>query len=178
MRISPEPTPYDVIIVLGAAQRDDGRPGPAMQRRVTEAVRQLRAGAAPLVLFSGGLTRATVPECESMAELARALGVDDSQILCEDRSSRTLENADYCADLLAQRDLRRCLLVTDGFHMARALMTFRAFGVRVEPAPVTAPWTVYTLASYLREAAARRLYPKRIETHLKRKAEASHARDR
>ena len=148
-----------------------------MQRRVTEAVRQLHAGAAPLLLFSGGITRSSLPECESMAALAREQGVDDSQILCEDRSSRTLENADYCADFLLQRNLKRCLLVTDRFHMARALMTFRAFGVAVEPAPAAAPWTVYTLASYLRELVARRVYPRRIENHLTRKAKASHARD-
>lgn len=162
----------------GAAQRADGLPGPALRRRVTEAVRQLQAGAAPLVLFSGGITRAAVPECETMARLARELGVDDSQILCEDRSRRTLDNADYCADLLAQRNLRRCLLVTDRFHMPRALMTFRAFGVQVEPAPVAAPWTVYTLLSYLRERVARWVYPRRIETRLNRKARARHARDR
>ena len=169
-----EHTPYDVIIVLGAAQRDDGRPGPAMERRVKYGVDRLQKGLAPWLLLSGGATTSNTAECVTMAAMAADLGVDATQILQENQSTRTLENAAYCARVLRQRQMLRCLLVTDRFHMPRAIMTFRAFGVEVEPAPVIAPWSFYTVASYLRERVARHVYPKRIKAYLEQFPESDH----
>jgi hypothetical protein len=48
----------DAIVVLGAAQYD-GRPSPVLRARLDEALIAYRAGAAPLVVVSGGGSRAT-----------------------------------------------------------------------------------------------------------------------
>ena len=46
--------PADVIVVLGAAPLPDGRPGPAMVRRVERGVELYREGRAPWLLMTGG----------------------------------------------------------------------------------------------------------------------------
>lgn len=173
---STDPAPFDVIIVLGAAQREDGSPGPAMDRRVRHAVTCLKIGLGNYLMFSGGITKSSVSECETMVSLASELGVQSNRIIPENQSSRTLENAAFCAKILREKNLSRCLLVTDGFHMPRALMTFRAFGVDVEPCPVSAPKTVYTLVSYLRERVARWVYPRRIKKYLEEFPEMTNER--
>lgn len=161
----------EVIIVLGAAQKKNGQPGPAMQRRVAHAARLMKADPSPTLLLSGGCTVSEIAEAETMKRLALSLQVPETRIICEPRSRTTLENAANCADLLRGNRLASCLLVTDSFHMPRALMTFRAFGIEVQPEPVTARWTAATIISYLRELAARLVYPVRIRKYLNSRAE-------
>ena len=119
---------FDAIVVLGAAVRPGGAPSPALVRRVGRAVRLFRAGAAPMLVMTGGLGRHPPAEAELMAALAIRAGVPPERILLEDRAATTFESARNCAALLQERGWRRVLLVTDGFHLRRSLLIFRAFG--------------------------------------------------
>ncbi len=65
-----------------------------------------------------------------MAALARERGVPDECIVIEDRSRRTLENAQRGIALMDERGWRHALIVTDPWHLPRALMTFRRLGRR------------------------------------------------
>ncbi len=158
---------FDVIIVLGAAQRKDGSPGPAMVRRMNFALELMAQGVAPVLLLSGGPTSTDVAEAETMRQMALSQNLTDRQLLCELKSTTTLENAENCAALLKHHKRHRCLLVTDHFHMPRAIATFRAFGVDPEAAPVTVPLTGPGCVFYLRERLARLVYPWRIKKHLR-----------
>ena len=120
---------FDAIVVLGAAVWPGGAPSPALARRVGHAVRLFSAGAAPLLVMTGGLGRHPPAEAALMAALAARAGVEPGRILLEDRAATTFESARNCAALLRDRGLRRVLLVTDGFHLRRSLLIFRAFGV-------------------------------------------------
>jgi len=153
-----EPLPFDTILVLGAAQLLDGSPGPAIERRVRHAVACYRDGMALRLVMVGGCTATAVPEAETMASVARAAGVPAEAIHCELESTRTLENAARCREMMVAEGWRRALLVTDSFHMPRALYTFRAFGLEVTPAPVPALRTAATLAAVVRETVARICY--------------------
>lgn len=155
----------DVIIVLGAAQKPDGAPGPAMERRVRRGVELYHEGKAPRLLMSGGITAFREPESQTMAALASEMGVNPDHVLQENRSRRTLDNAHFCAKILKTRGFRRCILVTDDFHMARALTTFQSFGVAPESYPVRTGWTFYTAVSYVRELVARSVNSRRIHAY-------------
>jgi len=93
-----------------------------------------------------------------MASVARAAGIPAEAIYRELESTRTLENVVRCREMMVDEGWRRVLLVTDNFHMPRALYTFRAFGLEVTPAPVLAPWTVATIVAVVRETVARICY--------------------
>ncbi len=126
---SPPPVPYDVIVVLGAALLPDGRPSRALERRVDHAVALFRAGHAEHLLVSGGLSGP--PPTEAAVMRARALedGVPDDRICVEDRAVNTFENALFSGVIMERRGWSRPLVVTDAYHLPRALYVFRRLGI-------------------------------------------------
>jgi uncharacterized SAM-binding protein YcdF (DUF218 family) len=66
-----------------------------------------------------------------MRDHARSLGVPAEVILLEDRARSTQENARYAASMMAERGLRRALVVTQPFHLRRSLRWFAKEGVEV-----------------------------------------------
>ncbi len=126
----------DAVIVLGAAVVAPGVPGPALVRRVEWGVGVFRARLARHLVMSGGSMGA--PPCEShlMRDIALALGVAQASIVVEDRSRNTFENAIYTGAIIRRRGWRRIVVVTDAFHLPRALYIFRRLGLAVEGAGV------------------------------------------
>jgi uncharacterized SAM-binding protein YcdF (DUF218 family) len=53
----------------------------------------------------------------------------------EERSLNTYQNALYSAELLASLGMRHIVLVTQAYHMPRAVEAFRSTGLLVTPAP-------------------------------------------
>lgn len=121
----------EAIVVLGAKLSSGGRPSAAFLGRIERGAELWRAGAAPLLLFSGG---GQPSEARAALEHARSLGVDPAACLLEEASTNTRQNAQRCAPLLQARGVRRVVLVTDGFHLLRAARCFRALGFEVVPA--------------------------------------------
>lgn len=115
--------PLDAIVVLGAPLVRDHLTPPLVER--VEAAAQLyHAGGAPRVVATGGVTRgATRSEAAAMAEALRERGVPD--VLVEDRSQTTAENALFTAALLGKV---RVWIVTQPFHGRRAARLFRRAG--------------------------------------------------
>jgi uncharacterized SAM-binding protein YcdF (DUF218 family) len=70
-----------------------------------------------------------------MKALAEGFGVSAGQIVVEDRSSRTTENAAEVAALLRALGASSMLLVTSPFHMRRAKLCFEKQGLDVACAP-------------------------------------------
>jgi uncharacterized SAM-binding protein YcdF (DUF218 family) len=109
--------------------------GPASDRE-WHGARLYQAGKAPLIILSGGHDPqfSATSSAESMRQFIRALGVPDSDILLEEESRNTTQNADFTADILARRGINRILLVTSALHMPRSRALFEAQGIEVIPA--------------------------------------------
>ena len=91
-------------------------------------------GWAPLLVFSGGLGVITKnlwsePEAELFASIARGMGVPDTAILVETRSTNTGENVRFTRKLLAARGIepRSLILVQKPYMERRAYATFRNY---------------------------------------------------
>ena len=122
-------------------------------------MRLFEAGAAPLLLLSGG-GRHAAPEAEAMRALALAAGIPEAAILVEPRSRDTLGNARECALLLRARGLRRVMLVSDRAHLPRAALLFRLAGLDVVARAGAPPASrLRGVGGRLREAAA---FPKSL----------------
>lgn len=106
----------DVIIVLG------GEP----VVRVERAAALYRAGVAPRIIVSGQ------GDCWINVRQLTAAGIPRSAILVEETSRTTLENARFCAPLLARLETRRAVVVTSWYHSRRALACFEAASPDVE----------------------------------------------
>lgn len=137
--------PVDAIVVAGCRVMPDGRPSPALTRRVRLAVTLFRAGHARHLVLTGGLGRdAPVTEGRAAATLAIAVGVPADAILVEETSVDTLQNAAFAArvweDAVGRpaRDAR-ILVVTDRAHVFRCRRMFGAHFGHVIGAGATPP---------------------------------------
>ncbi|MGF1639876.1 MAG: YdcF family protein [Rhodospirillales bacterium] len=126
----------DAVVVLGAALSAAGTPGPALKRRIEHGVRVLNARGLPYLVVSGGVTRHPPAEADVMRSIAVERGVPAARILVEDRARNTFENAVYTGRIVRDRGWRAVVLVTDWFHMPRALYVFRRLGLRATGDPV------------------------------------------
>ncbi len=132
----------DVIVVLGGGATrgtpdlgGEGNLSGGAANRLLTAVRLHRATGLP-ILFSGGQV---FSDSGNEADIARrqliALGVPEGDILVENRSLNTEQNAVYTAALLKSSGLSHPVLVTSAFHLPRAIREFRLAGVEPEPFP-------------------------------------------
>lgn len=120
--------PRDAIVVLGAPLGPGGVLTPILEERVAAAVALYRAGAAPRVVTSGGITQgAPRAEADALAEGLRAAGIAD--VLVENRSLTTAQNAELTAQTVAPYGVRTVWLVTQPFHAKRAALLFRRVGL-------------------------------------------------
>lgn len=157
--------PFDAIVVLGAALHPDGSPTPALARRVHHGIQLFRGGRAERLIMVGGYGRAVPPppvsEARAMRDLALAERIPPECIVMEEVSSRTLENAILTKRLMQVNGWRTALLVTDSFHMRRALYTFRRFEITVEGSAAARraedSW-LHWYGAHVREAAALAAY--------------------
>ncbi|MSO77492.1 MAG: YdcF family protein [Alphaproteobacteria bacterium] len=131
----------DAIVVLSA---DIQRRAPEYENGTTIGsltLVRLRYGAAlarrlglQIAVSGGTLPDSTVPIAARMAESLRAdFGVEPRWI--EDRSRNTCENARFTAGILRADGIERVYLVSHAWHMPRAILAFRRFGVEVVAAP-------------------------------------------
>ena len=104
--------------------------------RCLHAAELYRAGPPCPLLTTGGKVDSTVPGpsfARVMADFLETQGVQHADLILEDRSRTTYENAVESARLLRERGLRRVVLVTAGSHLLRAEKCFRRQGIEVVP---------------------------------------------
>jgi uncharacterized SAM-binding protein YcdF (DUF218 family) len=100
-----------------------------------------------LVLASGGKSDPADPGppcARVMRDFLVDLAVSEADLIVEDGSRSTYENAVESSKLLAARGINRIVLVTDAVHMVRAARCFRRQGLVVVPAACHHVATGYT----------------------------------
>jgi len=105
-----------------------------MLERLRYAARLHRASGLP-IFVSGGLVRGRDEQVADVMEqvLKDDFGIDVAGKELE--SSTTFENAVFSAKLLEHHGIRKVALVTHAWHMTRAIISFRAAGLDIVPAP-------------------------------------------
>lgn len=117
------------IVLLGAMLGPGGTAGPALIRRTAHAAALYAAGAAGTIVATGGPAGAHPTEARVMRGMLEAAGVPAAAVIEEDRARDTLENALFSIPILRARGLGPVIVVSDGYHLPRALMLFRLLGV-------------------------------------------------
>jgi SanA protein len=115
-----------VAIVFGAGLRRDGRPTAVLRDRVAAAAELYFSGKVQKLLMSGDNRFVYYNEPGAMREYALELGVPDEAIVMDFAGRRTYDTC-YRAKEIFQVD--GAVLVTQGFHLPRALYTCNRLGV-------------------------------------------------
>jgi SanA protein len=119
-------TPQRVAIVFGAGLWRNGSPTPVLQDRIDTAAALYFAGKVEKLLMSGDNRFVYYNEPGAMREYAISLGVPTEDIVLDYAGRRTY---DTCYRAKAIFGLTQAILVTQGFHMPRAVYTCNQMGV-------------------------------------------------
>jgi uncharacterized SAM-binding protein YcdF (DUF218 family) len=107
--------------------------------RTQEAIKLYQNGWAPKLVFSGAAEDKSGPSNAAvMRREAQAAGVPSQDIIIEEYSTTTKENAENTGTIFQQNSIKSVILVTSAYHQRRAGLEFnkRAGGVAVRNHPV------------------------------------------
>ncbi len=103
--------------------------------RVDTAAELYKQHKAPRILVSGGALSGDVSEARGMAARLKTLGIPAEDIILENESRTTHENAELTVQELEDHDIHSILLVTSALHMPRSMASFSKFRLDVTAAP-------------------------------------------
>jgi SanA protein len=152
--IQPEQAPIvRDAIVFGAGIRPNGEPTPVLYDRVATAVELFHEGRVERLILSGDGRSVYHDEPAVMRRVALQLGVPDDAIVLDTGGIRTFETCRRARDAFG---IERAVLVTQGFHLPRALMLCAS--AEIDVVGVASDRRAYPLQSrlswQLRETAA------------------------
>ena len=116
----------DCILVLGAGLLPDGSPSLMLGERIKTGVDLYNAAVAPKLLMSGDHTRLDHDEVNAMKDAAIALGVPSEDIFMDHAGVATYDSF-YRAG--AVFGVKKAVVVTQAYHLPRALWIARALGL-------------------------------------------------
>src|SRR5512136_2598376 len=142
-----------IAIVFGAGLTRSGEPTPALYDRVATAADLYQHGLVSKLLLTGDNRFVNYNEPEAMRRTAVKLGVPDEDLVLDYAGRRTYDSCYRAHEIFG---VKRAILVTQAFHLDRALYLCNAFGL--DSIGVAADRRQYTTASQtwwsIREAAA------------------------
>ncbi len=115
----------DVVVVFGAGLRQ-GSPSPYLANRLDAAAELYRTGRAKVVLVTGDNSRAEYDEPDAMRTYLTERGVPDERIVSDFAGFDTW---DSCVRAKKIFGVDRAVLVSQGFHIRRAIALCRSAGV-------------------------------------------------
>jgi len=134
---------YDMAIVLGGGILDYDMMNDRIifrqnTDRIVQVVELYKMGKVKKILISGGngsLDKDIVPEARLLKRYLYFSGVDSVDIMLEDKSNNTYQNALYCNEILKEKEYygKSMLLITSAYHMRRAVKCFERQGIKVIP---------------------------------------------
>jgi uncharacterized SAM-binding protein YcdF (DUF218 family) len=112
----------DAIIIMGAAINT-----PALYNRTMEGLKLYNEGKAPVMILSGGrISDADISEAQYMQKVIRQNSEKEPNMILEQSSHNTLENIRNSKAKLPKA--KSVIIVSDEFHIARAVLTARSNG--------------------------------------------------
>jgi SanA protein len=115
-----------IAIVFGAGLTRSGEPTAVLYDRVATAVDLYQRGLVSKLLLTGDNRFENYNEPEAMRRTAVRLGVPDEDLVLDYAGRRTYDSCYRARDIFG---VQRAILVTQAFHLERALYLCDAFGI-------------------------------------------------
>lgn len=112
-----QPVKSDAIVVVSGGQTTS---------RAEKGVELYKQGYAPKIIFSGAALDDGPSNAYAMRDQALAAGVPARDILIDEKSQNTYENAENSKRIIDELSAKKIILVTSPYHQRRANQTFEA----------------------------------------------------
>lgn len=122
--------PADLGVVLGNTVYPDGTLSPRLAARLDRALELHREGVFHLVLVSGAIGEEGRDEALAMRDYLLQRGVPSDDIVVDSNGDSTFSTAANAHRLMQERGLHSALVVSQYFHVPRARLALRRFGVK------------------------------------------------
>ncbi|WP_246053253.1 SanA/YdcF family protein [Actinocorallia herbida] len=141
----------EVALVLGAGLTPAGTPTPFLARRLDRAIELVESGKARVLLLSGDNGQTTYDEPTAMRDYLVAHGVSARVIVLDHAGFDTW---DSCVRARRIFGVTRALVVSQYFHLTRAVALCRRAGVDAHGVGDSPPYRMPNLYGYVREVPA------------------------
>jgi len=121
--------PLDCALVLGAGLREDGTPSDVLRDRLDESLALYRAGRVRRILVSGDHLTPRYDEPNAMRAYLEANGVPADAVFMDHAGLDTYSSMWRARNVFGAQ---RIIVVTQRFHLARAVWCARALGMEAE----------------------------------------------
>ena len=133
--------PADAAIVLGAGSAN-GKLSGVFVERINHGMYLYNKGVVPRIILTGGFGEGQqISDSQAAKDFAVSKGIPADKILIEEESTITFENLLQAQLLMEAHDMKSALIVSDPFHMKRAMAIASVLGMDAEPSPT--PTTMY-----------------------------------
>ncbi|MDP4084987.1 MAG: YdcF family protein [Bacillota bacterium] len=150
--LQPVPKKADYLIILGASVKGT-EPSLVLKYRIKTAEIYLKKNKNTIAIASGGKgINERISEAESIRRELIKKGIPDQRIFLENRSTSTDENIKFSKRLIPYSE-EKGIVVTNDFHMYRALMIAKDHGLNLYGLPAKTP-LVAIPKSYIHEYLA------------------------
>lgn len=122
----------DCILIFGCGVKNDGTPSDMLTDRLKTGLSLYRDGAAPKILVSGDHGRIEYDEVNTMKSWLIDNGVPSSDIFMDHAGFSTYESVFRAGQIF---EVGKAILVTQEYHLYRALYTAERFGIEAVSVP-------------------------------------------
>lgn len=120
--------PFDCILVLGAGLNAQGKPSPMLEDRLDLAIYLYQQGYSSKLLLSGDNGTEYYDEVTAMRNYVLDQGVPDSAVVCDYAGFSTYDSMYRAQGIFC---VERAIVVTQGYHLSRALFIGKALDMDV-----------------------------------------------
>jgi vancomycin permeability regulator SanA len=122
--------PADVAIVLGNTVYRNGSPSPRLAARLDTAWQCYEQRQCRLIFVSGGVDASGTDEAVAMRVYLMRPGIPARSIVVDSAGRDTWTTAHNASTFMRDYGLSSAIVVTQYFHVPRAMLSLRRFGVR------------------------------------------------
>jgi uncharacterized SAM-binding protein YcdF (DUF218 family) len=111
----------DAGVILGAAVWGGNRPSPVLRERINKGYELYSKKIVPKLILTGGGSPNEMTEAEVARNELKKFGVDEKDLIVEDKSNSTIEQIHFVRDKYYNRlKWHKIIIVSDRFHLLRA----------------------------------------------------------
>lgn len=133
--ILPKGKNYDYIIIHGAGLLNGERVSPLLAKRIDKGIEAFKRfdGKAKIIVSGGKGSDERISEAEAMKRYLIEKNIGEESIICEDKSTTTLENLKYSKKIMDyEKKKYKCIFVTNNYHVFRTGLFAKKINLKAE----------------------------------------------